>query len=76
MNHKVYEQIMRAIQSGNLTEPFTKQGFRLHCPNLGEGTYNTFLHKHAKGNPGGNSELFERIRPGQFRCLRPFKYSF
>jgi hypothetical protein len=76
MTHKVYKAIIKAIKAGELTEPFTKQDFQMCCPGLGDGTYNAFLPKHAKGNPGGNSELFERVRPGQFRCLRPFKYGF
>jgi len=76
MKHKVYEKIISAINSGNLIEPFTMQDFEKSCQSLGKGTYNAFLYKHAKGNPGGNSELFERIGVGKFRCLRPFKYGF
>jgi hypothetical protein len=76
MKHKVYEAIVKAIKTGKLTEPFTMQDFQMSCPGLGNGTYNAFLYKHSKGNPGGNSELFERVAPGQFRCLRPFKYGF
>lgn len=74
MRHKVYEAIVRAIKVGKLTEPFTKQDFELRCPGFGNGTYNAFLYKHAKGNNGGNSELFKRVASGKFRCLRPFKY--
>jgi hypothetical protein len=76
MKHKVYEAIVKAIKAGNLAEPFTMQDFQMACPGLGNGAYNAFLYKHSKGNPGGNSELFERVAPGQFRCLRPFKYGF
>lgn len=76
MKHKVYKAIINAIKAGALTEPFTKQDFQMCRPGLGHGTYNAFLPKHTKGNPGGNSELFERVRPGHFRCLRPFKYGF
>jgi hypothetical protein len=36
--------------------------------------YAAFLDKHAKGNPDGNSELFDRESPGRFTCLRPFRY--
>lgn len=74
MKHKSYEPIVKAIKAGVLTEPFTIQDWRMACPGVPNGTYNAFLHKHAKGNLGGNSELFERIAPGQFKCLRPFKY--
>ena len=74
MRHKVYEAIVKAITAGKVVEPFTRQDFEVCCPRLGNGTYNAFLHKHTKGNPGHNSELFERVAPGQFRSLRPFKY--
>ncbi len=59
---------------GRLKEPFTKEDFLSACPGLGDGTYNAFLHKHRVGNPGANSELFELVMPGKFRCIRPFKY--
>ena len=74
MAYKVYGAIVRAVKAGHLVEPFTKEEFGAACPGLGAGTYNAFLDKHRLGNPGGNSELFERTVPGQFRCIRPFKY--
>ena len=74
MAHKVYSAIVSAVKNETLQEPFTKSDFREACPGFGDGTYNAFLDKHSKGNPGGNSELFERVAPGKFRCLRPFKY--
>jgi len=74
MAHNVYCCIVSAINSGTLIEPFTTDDFRKTCPGFATGTYNTFLHKHSLANPGGNSELFERVSPGKFRCLRPFKY--
>jgi len=64
--HEVYRAIVKAIKEGKLKEPFTKEDFRRACPNFGEGTYNTFLWKHRKGNPGRNSELFEKVAPGKF----------
>jgi len=70
--HEVYSCIVRAVKSGKLKEPFTKEDFRHACPNFGEGTYEAFLYKHRAGNPGGNSELFERV--SQFNLVRPFKY--
>jgi len=73
-NHKVYSAIVYAVNTGALKEPFTSNDFRHACPGLGEGTYNAFLHKHRKGNPGGTSELFELTSPGKFRLLRPFRY--
>ena len=74
MAHEVYRAIVGAIRRGALREPFSKEDFRTVCPGFGNGTYNAFLDKHRHRNPGGNSELFERVSPGQFKCLRPFRY--
>lgn len=74
MAHMVYSAIVKAIKSGQLSEPFSKDDFEKACPGLAKGTYAAFLDKHRKGNPGHNSELFERQCPGQFNCLRPFRY--
>jgi hypothetical protein len=74
MAHKVYGSIVKAVRQGKLKEPFTKEDFRQACPNLGNGTYNAFLDKHREDNPGGNSELFRKVRPGLFELIRPIKY--
>jgi len=76
MGHKVYGAIIEAVKSGTLVEPCGSAEFRQACPGLGSGTYHAFLDKHGAGNPGGNSERFERVAPGRFRCLRPFKCGF
>ena len=73
-NHKVYSAIVQAVKKGTLKELFTQDDFLHGCPGFGEGTYQAFLHKHRKGNPGGASELFELTVPGKFRLLRPFRY--
>lgn len=74
--YKVYGCIVKAVKSDKLREPFTKIDFAKTCPNFGEGTYVAFLDKHRVGNPGGNSELFEKVAPGKFKLVRPFKYGF
>lgn len=74
MGHKVYEAIVKAIRARKLVEPFSKKDFEAGCPGFRIGTYNAFLYKHRRGNPSRKSELFELVSPGQFRCLRPFKY--
>ncbi len=74
MPHEVYSAIVHAVKHGRLAEPFTKEDFQASCPGFGHGTYNAFLDKHALGNPAGTSELFERVSPGTFICVRPFKY--
>jgi hypothetical protein len=73
-NHKVYSAIVMAIQNGSLKEPFGNAEFRRACQRLGDGTYQAFLYKHRKGNPGGQSELFELVEAEKFRVIRPFKY--
>lgn len=72
--HKVYTCIVKAVVSGKLKEPFTKEEFRLVCPDFKEGTYNAFLWKHSMGNPGKNTELFIKVEKGKFKLIRPFKY--
>jgi hypothetical protein len=57
MAHDVYEAIVRAMKTGLLKEPFSKDDFRATCPGLRDGTYNAFLWKHRQGN-GSTSELF------------------
>ena len=74
MAHKVYSAIVMAIRSDKLSEPFGEKEFRAACPSLGEGTYRAFLHKHTSGNTAGDTELFERVMPGRFRCIRPLRY--
>ena len=73
-NHKVYSSIIQAVKRGQFKEPFSQEDFRRTCPGLGEGTYQAFLYKHRKDNPGGQSELFEIVSTGKFRLLRPFLY--
>lgn len=74
MPHKVYSAIVAAVRSGLLPEPFGRDNFQRACRGFGPGTYRAFLDKHSAGNPGNASELFERVAPGQFRCIRPFLY--
>jgi hypothetical protein len=74
LEHRAYGSIVGAVRTGRLREPFSKQDFSRVCPGFGRGTYQAFLSKHALGNPGGASELFERVAPGRYRCVRPFKY--
>lgn len=74
MAHRIYSAIVAAVKRGALIEPFSREHFRQACPGFGDGTYQAFLDKHRAGNPGGNTELFDRVAPGRFRCVRPFLY--
>jgi excisionase family DNA binding protein len=76
MPHKLYKDIVDAVRSGTLTEPFTSSDVRRACPGWSSNTYGTFLPKHRVDNPGGNSELFEQLPTGQYKLLRPIKYGF
>jgi hypothetical protein len=73
-DHKIYRAIVQAVEGGRLQEPFGTFEFQASCPGLGQGTYQAFLYKHRRGNPGGNSELFEQVAPGRFVLMRPLKY--
>ena len=74
MTHKVYTAIIKAVREKRLKEPFTSCNVRRACPEINPRTPGTFLPKHAKGNPGGNSELFEKIGRGSFQLLYPIIY--
>ena len=62
-------QIYAAVQTGRLKEPFGPHDVRLACPGWARATYSVFLTKHRVGNPGGTTELFQRITPGRYRTL-------
>lgn len=74
MTHKVYIAIITAVREEKLREPFTAADVRRGCPGINPTTPGTFLPKHAKNNPGGQSELFEKVARGSFRIIRPIKY--
>jgi hypothetical protein len=74
MPHRVYSAIVGAVKAGRLAEPFGPREFREACPGFAPGTYGVFLNKHRVGNPGGNTELFAKVAPGCFKCVRPFLY--
>ena len=68
--HKLYRCIVEAVKKGKLKEPFAVKDVQQVCPH----NYKTFLSKHSRDNPGGDSELFERVRRGQYKLLQPIKY--
>lgn len=73
--HLCYSSIVRAVKKGLLKEPFSASMWRSVCSGLAENTYHVFLPKHAKGNPGKDSGIFERVSPGLYRLIRPIKYN-
>jgi hypothetical protein len=62
-------QIYAAVRDQRLKEPFGPEEVRRACPGWAQRTYSTFLPKHAVGNPGKTSELFEWVGPGQYRTI-------
>lgn len=74
MNHEVYRSMVEDLKKTRLKEPFSVEDFRRACPQWKEGTYGAFLYKHRKGNPGGKSELVEKVALGRFSLLRPLKH--
>ena len=66
----IVEKIDGAISAGTLCEPFSNNDFRTACAGFGEGTYNAFLWKHSRGNPGGNTEFFIQVGKNLFRRIR------
>lgn len=63
-------QIYKAVKSGKLKEPFNAEMVKRACPGWSDNSYHAFLPKHAKGNPGGNSVLFIRVRRGFYRTIK------
>jgi hypothetical protein len=64
---KIMRMMRDAWRAGRLPEPFNVRAFRTACPGLAATTYPTFLAKHAKDNPGGNSTRFKRVSRGWYR---------
>ena len=64
-------EIYAAVQSGRLAQPFDAAMVRRACPGWAEGTYHTFIGKHAVGNPDSNTALFVRVSRGQYRLNAP-----
>ena len=62
-------QIYTAVRKCRLREPFGSEEVRRVCPGWAPRTYSVFLSKHALGNPGKETELFERVAPGRYRIL-------
>lgn len=70
----VYSTIVIAVKNGSLKEPFSRNDLKSACSSLADGTCDTFPSKHRRGNPGGNSELFEMVSKGKFKLIRPLRY--
>ena len=64
---RLIRDIRHAVATGRLTEPFKAGDVKAACPGWAPSTYGTFLPKHCKGNPGGETILFIRVASGRYR---------
>jgi len=62
-------EIYEAAKRRKLPEPFNAEMVRKACPGWSKNSYSAFLPKHAYGNPGGNTELFVKVRRGFYRII-------
>lgn len=66
---KLINAIRAAVTSGMLQEPFGAKDVRKAVPGFADKTYGVFLPKHRQANPGGNTELFIRVKKGLYRLI-------
>jgi hypothetical protein len=66
---KLANEIYHAVNSGELEQPFTAAMVKRACPRWAEKTYQVFLPKHRKGNPGGNTVLFDQVARGSYQLI-------
>ena len=64
MERDTIRKIREAVTTGRLPEEFSPGQVNAILPIRWAGT---FLPKHRVGNPGGNTELFVRLRRGLYR---------
>lgn len=64
MERETISRIREAVRAGRLSREFTPADVNKA---LSIDWAGTFLPKHRKGNPGGNTVLFVRVRAGVYR---------
>lgn len=64
MEHETIRKIREAVRTGKLGREFAALEVNVVLKIHWAGT---FLPKHRVGNPGGETELFVRVRPGVYR---------
>ena len=64
MERETIRKIREAVRTGNLGREFTPAEVNVILKIHWAGT---FLPKHRVRNPGGDTELFVRVRPGVYR---------
>jgi hypothetical protein len=66
---KLIHAIRAAVRDERLRQPFRAEDVKCACPGFCDKTYPVFLPKHRRGNPGCNTELFDRVDQGLYRLL-------
>lgn len=61
--------IRRAVRGGKLCKRFRAADVSRACPRWSQRTYSNFLPKHRVGNPGCNTELFDRHEDGSYSLV-------
>ncbi len=69
MRRPLYEQIRDAVKSGTLLSKFCAKDVKGKIKGFADSTYNTFLPKHRRGNPGNYNEYFKRISSGIYSII-------
>ena len=67
---KLITEIRNAVRLGVLQEPFRVNDVRHSVPGFAYRTYAKFLPMHRVGNPGDNTEYFDRVGKGQYALVR------
>ncbi len=66
---RLAKQIYAARKDGRLPPVFRPKDVAKACPGWSKQTYGAFLPKHRSGNPGGQTELFEKVARGLYRII-------
>ncbi len=61
------EEVIAAIRSGRLEQPFNAEMVREACPGWSEKTYQTFFATHSVAGRGKPPALFDRVGHGIYR---------
>jgi hypothetical protein len=62
--------IFKALEKGNLKQPFDGDDIKKICPGFAEPTYKSTLVHHRKGNPINQPEYFERLDSGKYSLIK------
>lgn len=60
----------RAVEKGELKEPFDDEDVMKVCPGFAKPTYRSTLVHHRKGNPIKLPEIFERNDSGKYTLIK------